>query len=106
MSGGGKMDIQAFQAQVRDLSQTFGDNTPERRIMYLVTELGEATKEALFLLQTQANSQSADVELIKERLGMEIYDVIWNAVDLANIFDIDLEQAFAKKIELNKSRKW
>jgi NTP pyrophosphatase (non-canonical NTP hydrolase) len=35
---------------------------------------------------------------------MEMYDVVWNLCDLANMFDIDLEESFARKVELNNSR--
>ena len=37
---------------------------------------------------------------------MEMYDVIWNICDLANLLSIDLEASFAAKIEINKTRKW
>lgn len=42
----------------------------------------------------------------RENLALEMYDVIWNLFDLANMVGIDLETAFAKKIETNRSRKW
>ena len=72
--------------------------------MYLVTEVREVTRDTLDLLKAEGSGR--DMAALKEQLGMEIYDVIWNAVDLANICGIDLEQAFARKSEINKGRTW
>jgi NTP pyrophosphatase (non-canonical NTP hydrolase) len=37
---------------------------------------------------------------------MEIYDVVWNLLDLADMAGVDLEEAFGKKARLNESREW
>jgi NTP pyrophosphatase (non-canonical NTP hydrolase) len=37
---------------------------------------------------------------------MEIYDVVWNLFDLADLAGVDLEEAFARKVDLNRSREW
>ena len=37
---------------------------------------------------------------------MEIYDVFWNLCDLANLVGINLEEAFAQKVEVNRHRTW
>jgi NTP pyrophosphatase (non-canonical NTP hydrolase) len=37
---------------------------------------------------------------------MEIYDVIWNLLDLAELAGVDLEEAFRKKAGLNEGREW
>lgn len=97
------MDIKQFQDDVRALSQHLDTKSPERRVLYLMSEVGELVDEVLDLLNTEDDDKQAE---IKSRLGMEIYDVIWNAVDLANQLDIDLETAFEVKIAHNKERIW
>ena len=49
---------------------------------------------------------AAEIEAVTENLGMEIYDVIWNLLDLTMMAGVDLETAFAKKATLNKTREW
>ena len=100
------MNIKAFQQQVKELSQKLGTATPERRVMYLVSELGEVVDEVIELTHPDANLSSEAREAIKSRLGLELYDLIWNAVDLANLLDIDLEAAFEEKIAFNAKRDW
>ncbi len=39
-------------------------------------------------------------------LGMEIYDAVWNLLDLAEMAGVDVEAAFRKKAYLNESREW
>lgn len=65
-----------------------------------MTEVGEVAKEVLSL------SWEEDKEVVKERLGLELYDVVWNVCELANKLDIDLEKAFVQKSEINRSRTW
>ena len=91
------MTIQDIQEDARRLAPIFGDKTPERRMLYLATEFGEFSREVLRVVQ---GSQEAD----KENLGMEIYDIIWNMCDLANMLDVDLADCFEKKREQNKTR--
>ena len=98
------MDIKQFQQDVKALSQQLGTTTPERRIMYLVSELGEVVDEVIDFINSDATSDMQDE--IKTRIGLEIYDLIWNAVDLANQLDIDLAEAFEAKSAFNAKRKW
>ncbi len=37
---------------------------------------------------------------------MEIYDVMWNLCDLADMAGVDLERAFVKKADFNVGREW
>jgi NTP pyrophosphatase (non-canonical NTP hydrolase) len=43
---------------------------------------------------------------VVESLGMEIYDVNWNLLDLAEMAGVDLEETFRKKASLNQGREW
>jgi NTP pyrophosphatase (non-canonical NTP hydrolase) len=95
--------IKELQEHAKELAQVLPENTTEQRMLFLLTEVGEVAREVLRLSRA-ADQASADA--IKTDLGMEMYDVIWNVCDLANLLGIDLEAAFAAKIEFNKTRKW
>jgi len=95
------MNTSEFQNYVKEFSKIkgFDTSTIEQRMLYLMTEVGELSKEVLSV------SFDPDAER-KENLGYEMYDVVWNIFDLANKLDIDLEQAFKKKKEINDNRMW
>ena len=97
------MDIKTFQEYVK-LESSRWSHTPETRVLYLMSEVGELSDEVLSLIFAKKDDDSADISDIEEQLAMEIYDVIWNAVDLANQLDIDLSEAFEKKQNFNKNR--
>ena len=100
------MTFDEFAEHVQRLSARFNDNTLERRVMFLMTEVGEVAQEALDIAFEQERNPDADLTDLKERLGLELHDVVWNVFDLAAMLDIDLEAAFHKKIELNEQRRW
>ena len=95
--------IKELQEHAKELSVVLPENTAEQRMLFLLTEVGEVAREVLRLSRA-VDQASADA--IKTDLGLEMYDVIWNVCDLANMLGIDLEAAFAAKIEFNKTRKW
>lgn len=92
-----------LQEQARELASLFPQTTLEQRTMFLMTEMGELVAEALYLSGAHG---SVDAEAVKRRLGMEIYDVVWNLCDLANMLGIDLEAAFQRKMAINRQRTW
>ncbi|MNO27704.1 MazG nucleotide pyrophosphohydrolase domain protein [compost metagenome] len=95
------MNAAEFQQYVKAFSEIkgFDTSTIEQRMLYLMTEVGELSKEVLSV------SFDPDAER-KENLGFEMYDVVWNIFDLANKLGIDLEQAFKRKLEINEERSW
>src|SRR6266496_3247670 len=95
--------IKELQEHAKELAQVLPAMTVERRVMFLMTEVGEVTREVLRLSRS---AEQATADAIKSDLGMEMYDVIWNICDLANMLGIDLETSFAAKIEINKTREW
>lgn len=99
------MEISELQLYVKEFSTAkgFDHNTMETRALYLMTEVGELSKEVIHLHFRKDPDQ---VKEIKERLGLEMFDVVWNVMDLANKLGIDLEDAFKKKMEINKDREW
>ncbi len=105
------MTISELRDQVRRLKKAKGfDITLEQRLAYLTAEVGEVAAETLKL----SRDGNRDVgrmgvrerEAVMEALGMEIYDVIWNLLDLAEMAGVDLEEAFDKKAYLNEGREW
>ena len=95
------MNTSEFQQYVREFSRIkgFETSTIEQRMLYLMSEVGELSKEVL-TVSFDPNAEK------KENLGYEMYDVVWNIFDLANKLDIDLEQAFKRKMEINDKRVW
>src|SRR3712207_6502419 len=105
------LTVEDSRRQVRDLMADKGfDITLEQRLAYLTSEVGEVAREVLRL----ARDGRADVgtlgaeeaAAVRENLGMEIYDVLWNLLDLADLAGVDLEAAFEKKAEKNEGREW
>jgi NTP pyrophosphatase (non-canonical NTP hydrolase) len=95
------LKLSELQRHVAEFSRSrgFDQNSVEMRMLYLTSEVGEVAQEVLKIVE---NVDSAN----KENLGMEIYDVIWNLLELANQLDIDVEEAARNKIEINKDRVW
>lgn len=103
--------IEELQRQVRHLKDAKGfDVGLEQRLAYLMSEVGEVAKEVLKLSrdgnENVGKMSTAEIETVTEKLGMEIYDVMWNLCDLADLAGVDLEEAFAKKAGLNEDREW
>ncbi|MET3695844.1 MazG-like nucleotide pyrophosphohydrolase family protein [Bacillus oleivorans] len=99
------MRIAELQQDVKKFSEEkgFSNTTIEERTIFLVTEVGEVAKEVLHIIY---ESDTEKMNKLKEKLGLELYDVVWNVIELANKLDIDLEDAFRKKREINKHRQW
>ncbi len=95
--------IKELQEHAKELAQVLPEITVEQRALFLLTEVGEVAREVLRLSRSV---DQADADAIKADLGMEMYDVIWNLCDLANMVGIDLETSFAAKIAINKTRQW
>jgi len=102
------MRISEIQAHVEELTDLHGwhETSLEQGVMFLVTEIGEVAQDVLKLSSAPKRLDEAAIHQIKENLGMEIFDVMWNLFNLANLAGIDLETAFAEKIRLNRSRTW
>ena len=99
------MTIADLQRHARELNDTQGwhGTTPEERVLWLVTEVGELAREVLQFTATGTEESRAAGH---HRLGAEMYDVVWNICDLANIVGVDLEASFANKEAVNKERIW
>jgi NTP pyrophosphatase (non-canonical NTP hydrolase) len=94
--------LQQTMADVERLVARHGwESTPRWRMAML---LGEAIELADEVLQLPANGEGDKESL--QRVGHEMYDVLWNLCDLARLTGIDLIQAAADKRLINEHRTW
>lgn len=94
--------LQQIMSDAQELTARHGwETTPRRRMAFL---LGEALELANEVLQLPASGPYEPALL--QRLGHEIYDVLWNACDLARLTGIDVVQAAADKRAINAGRNW
>lgn len=107
-------DIQARAVSLQR-SHNWPDKVPEIRLAYLISEVGELARDLISLTSLETNCQREDsqaittadeIETLKCHFADEIYDVIWNACDLARITGVDLEAAIARVDQRNQSRSW
>lgn len=95
------MRISEIQKHAEDLCKK--NKWPERnidqRFRFLISEIGELSNELIRL-----NQQGQDIEDLKRKIGHEMFDVIWNICDLANLLNIDLEESSKEKRDLNNKR--
>jgi NTP pyrophosphatase (non-canonical NTP hydrolase) len=99
------MKIGEIQNNARALciQQGWTDHNPSQRFRYLISEVGELSKE---LTRLEWNPDETDLAELKRNIGHEIYDIVWNLCDLANQLEIDLAAAFAEKQAINAGRHW
>jgi NTP pyrophosphatase (non-canonical NTP hydrolase) len=97
------MKISDIQNYAEDLCRKNGwlDRTPDQRFRYLISEIGELSNDLIKL--NQSDNASED---LKRKIGHEMYDVIWNICDLANLLKIDLEKLSIEKNHLNNQREF
>ena len=95
------MKISEIQKHAADLcaKNDWNDRSVDQRFRYLISEIGELSNELIKL-----NQQDQDLDELKKTIGHEMFDVIWNICDLANLLDIDLEKYSKDKRDLNNQR--
>ncbi len=92
-----KKQLRQFAAD-RDWHQF---HTPKNLVMALTVEAAELQEIFQWLTQEQSSQLPEDA---KSRAAEEIADVLLYLVRLADILDIDLEQATWSKLDLNKQK--
>ena len=97
------MTISEIQDHVKELCKRndWNEKDVDQRFKYLMTEIGELSDE---LIKLKWKDQNKDI--LKRKIGHEIFDVIWNLCDLANLLEIDMEKCGREKMELNNKRVW
>jgi NTP pyrophosphatase (non-canonical NTP hydrolase) len=91
--------LRQIMSDVEDLVARRGWQTTPAPMAYL---LGEAVELAQEVLQLPASGPDA----LLHNVGSEIYDVLWNACDLARQTGIDLARAAAGKRQVNQNSTW
>ena len=99
------MHIHEIQQDALDLCQRqkWPDRNPSQRFRFLISEVGELSKE---LLRLEWEPTADELTTIKRNIGHEMYDIVWNLCDLANQLGIDLETVFREKRAINAERRW
>ena len=95
------MKISEIQEHAEELCRKNGwlDRTPDQRFRYLISEVGELSNDLIKL-----NQPGQELGELKRKIGHEMFDVMWNICDLANLLDIDLEKCAHEKRDLNNKR--
>lgn len=97
----GLQDLQAFHKEL-DEEKHF-DKDIFRNVAYLTGEIGEFVA-AVRKLRKLNDAQDA-IEA-REHVGEEIADCLAYVVKLANYAEIDLHEAYVKKMKRNLKREW
>jgi NTP pyrophosphatase (non-canonical NTP hydrolase) len=101
----GEPSRELLQQTIEDVQRLIArhgwESTPRRRMAMLLDEAIELADEVLQL----PSAGDGDSEVL-QRVGHEMYDVLWNLCDLARLTGIDLVQAVAEKRVINEHRTW
>lgn len=100
--------LEEIKQEALELRRRHGwpDKTPEARFLYLVSEVGELSTALQRLVPAHGSTDVSEVDAAVDEVAMELYDVIWNACDLANIVGVDLDDAARRKAAFNCDRQW
>ncbi len=92
-----------YQNYVRELEQErgFAEQSVVDKCLLLGEEVGE-----LFKAVRKRQGLSVDIDSTFTEAAGELADVLIYLCSIANRLDIDLEQAFRAKEEINKQRSW
>ncbi len=94
-------DLQHYLTEVCQERGWTKDSPSEKFVLFIeeVGELAKAMRKATGLYEEPAKPREVSLE-------EEFADVLSYLLDLANCFQIDLENAFRAKEQLNQSRRW
>jgi NTP pyrophosphatase (non-canonical NTP hydrolase) len=94
-------DLQQYLVEVCEERGWTKDSPAEKFLLFVeeVGELAKAMRKEAGLYTEQAKSRDMSLE-------EEFADVLSYLLDLANCFEVDLEQAFRAKEQVNQSRTW
>lgn len=96
-------DLQSYMSQIK-IERNWNDNPPAELFLLFTEEVGELAKairkhEGLYDEASKKSAKKFDLE-------EEFADVLSYLLDMANHFEIDLEEAFRKKEVINDKRTW
>ncbi|MEA4906930.1 MAG: RS21-C6 protein [Chloroflexi bacterium] len=94
-------DLQRYLDEVCRERGWTRDSPAEKFVLFVeeVGELAKAMRKAAGLYEEQARPRQMSLE-------EEFADVLSYLLDLANVYQVDLEQAFRDKEAVNRTRSW
>ena len=100
-----KPTLADLQAYIKAICKQRGwdKNSDTEIFMLLMEEVGELAKA---IRNTKNMYQEKGKEGALNNLKEEFADVLNYLLDLANYFNVDLEQAFREKDKINRNREW
>ena len=93
-------NFQDYVAQL-EIERGFINQSARDKCLLLGEEMGE-----LFKAVRKAEGMNMDMNSKIADIGDELADILIYICSIANRFDIDLENAFRTKEEVNKKREW
>ena len=93
-------DFQKYVAEL-EIERDFINQSARDKCLLLGEEVGE-----LFKAVRKAEGMNIDKNSKIADIGDELADILIYICSIANRFDIDLENAFRTKEEVNKKREW
>jgi NTP pyrophosphatase (non-canonical NTP hydrolase) len=99
----GKPTLEAYQRYVAELEveRNFMEQTVIEKCLLLGEEVGE-----LFKSIRKKEGLNIDLNSNTSQISYELADIFIFLCAIANRYNIDLEQAFRSKEEINKKRNW
>lgn len=93
-----------YQLYIKTICEERGwdKRSATEKMLLLTEEVGEIAKE----IRKHAGVYGYKAPEDTNDLGSELVDALNYLIDIANMFDIDLEQAFRKNWEKNSVRTW
>jgi len=92
----GKTTIKYLQSYIKE--KDYHPELLKDYFLKLAEEVGELSRAM------RKDRRAADSENIKETIDEELWDVIYYALAIANLYDIDIENVIKVKEKMNESR--
>jgi NTP pyrophosphatase (non-canonical NTP hydrolase) len=94
-------ELQYYLAEVCQ-ERGWTKDTPTEKFVLFIEEVGELAKA----MRKEAGLYEERAKQREMSLEEEFADVLSYLLDLANCFQVDLDEAFRAKEQINQSRKW
>lgn len=92
------MTIKELQTLIK--ARDFNPELKAGYFMKLVEEVGELSE----VIRKDKRFRGGDAKEVKGTIHEELYDVLYYVLALANVYEVDMEEAVTLKEELNKKR--
>jgi NTP pyrophosphatase (non-canonical NTP hydrolase) len=102
-SGSGSVTLDEISEHVRVMHEQQGwpERSPQERMLYLVSEMGELSQALIGI-----NDDALDEGRLKDAIGDELADIVWNVCAMAQTLKLDFNSAIRQKLVIMSRRKW